>query len=437
MSLQASLTRRELLQLFKTSALAAPLAWLAACSSERTSRSAPASPESDEQVLDEIERCAFQFFWNEAGPATGQVKDRALANGNDTRTVSSIAATGFGLTALCIGDARGYGSSASIKERVRVTLRYVASQLPNQHGFFYHFVDMNSGVRVWNCELSSIDTALLLCGVLTARRHFADAEIQGLATTIYERVDWPWMLNGGPTLSMGWKPETGFLEARWNHYSELMMIYLLAIGSPTHPIPAQSWQAWSRPVITYQGIEYISGNDPLFTHQYSHAWFDFRNKKDVFANYFQNSITATQAHRLFCISLSGQFSDYSADLWGITSSDSKNGYVAWGGPSAQGGVIGPVDGSIVPCATAGSLPLDFSDAIHVLRWIRGHYPAAWQRYGYVDAFDPLTGWYDTDVLGIDLGISMLMAENYRTQLIWNTFMKNPEAQTAMQRAGFS
>ena len=405
-------------------------------------------PGTDEQLMEEIEKAAFLFFWEQADSSTGQVKDRALATGvNDTRTVSSIAATGYGLAALCIGDQRGYQPHATIVSRVQNTLNFLANTLQpmGKNGFFYHFVDMTTGARAFTSEVSSIDTAVLLCGALMCRQYFSqDAQITALATQIYSNVNFNWMLgdNTGttqPTLCMGWTPESGFLATRWDHYSELMMLYLLAMAAPNSAfaIPASSWAAWTRPTITYQGLSYISGSDPLFVHQYSHAWFDFRNKKDAFANYFQNSITATQAHRLFCISLASQFSDYSADLWGITSSDSKNGYVAWGGPSAQGGVIGPVDGSIVPCATAGSLPFDFSDAIHVLRWIRGHYPAAWQRYGYVDAFNPLTGWYDTDVLGIDLGISMLMAENYRTQLLWNTFMKNPEAQTALQLAGFS
>jgi hypothetical protein len=367
------------------------------------------------------------------------VKDRAFAAGNDTRTISSIASTGFGLTALCIGDQRGYQSSAAIAARVQTTLNFVLNRLqPNgMNGFLYHFVDMTTGARAFNSEVSSIDTAILLCGVLMCRQHFSqDPQIPGLATRIYNNVNFAWMLNGGTTLSMGWKPETGFLSARWNAYCELMMLYLLAMASPTFPIPASSWSAWSRPTIQYQGRSYISGSDPLFVHQYSHAWFDFRGKKDAFANYFQNSITATQAHRLFCISLAGQFSDYSADLWGISASDSQKGYVAWGGPSAQGTPIGPVDGSIVPCATAGSLPFDFSDTIRVLRWIRGHNPQAWQRYGYVDAFNPLTGWYDPDVIGIDLGISVLMAENQRTQFVWNTFMKDPAAQNGMHLAGF-
>ncbi len=378
------------------------------------------------------QRASFDFFWTEASPVTGQVKDRALAGGQDTRVMSSIAATGFGLAGLCIGDQRGYAASAAITERVRQTLRFLADQLPQVHGFFYHFIDMNTGQRWEKCELSSIDSSILLCGVLTARQYFADQEIKDLATQIYERVDWPWMLNGGNTFSMGWHPESGFLETRWDHYCELMMIYLLAIGSPTHPVSPETWNAWTRPKMHYQGIQYISGNDPLFVHQYSHAWFDFRNKHDAYTDYFQNSVKATQAHKLFCLSLRDRFRDYSEDLWGITASDYVGGYTAWGGPPPQG----PIDGSTVPCATGGSLPFMFKDCIRVLRTIRGGYGAAWARYSFVDAFNPLTQWYDADVLGIDLGITLLMAENYRSGLVWRTFMKNPEAQTAMQKVGF-
>jgi len=386
-----------------------------------------------EQLLDDIQRATFDFFWNEASPTTGQVKDRALANGNDLRKMSSVAATGFGLTGLCIADYRGYGKSAEIRERVRKTLRFVVNQMPHEHGFFYHFIDMETGKRWEKCEVSSIDSSLLLCGVLTARQYFADQEIQDSATKIYERVDWPWMLNGESTFSMGWTPESGFLKARWEHYCELMMIYLLAIGSPAHPVSPGTWNAWTRPKITYQGIDYISGNDPLFTHQYSQAWYDFRNKRDAYANYFENSVKATKAHKLFCLSLHDKFPGYGEDLWGISASDYVGGYTAWGGPPSQG----PIDGSVVPCATGGSLPFLFDDCIRVLRTIRGHYgQKAWTRYGFVDAFNPLTGWYDSDVLGIDLGITMLMAENYRTGFVWETFMKNAEARSAMQKAGF-
>jgi len=434
---ERSLSRRELLRICGIGLLPSPLATLSGCE-KRAPRSfvEPAGAPyegTDEQLLDEIERATFHFFWDEASQKTGQVKDRALANGNDSRMMSSIAATGFGLVGLCIGEQRGYGKSPEILERVRKTLRFLANDLPNEQGFFFHFVHMETGQRWEKCELSSIDTSLLLCGVLTARQYFADQEIKDLATKIYERVDWPWMLNGGSTLSMGWTPESGFLNARWEHYCELMMIYLLAIGSPTHPLPASSWDAWTRPKIQYQGIEYISGNDPIFTHQYSQAWYDFRNKRDAYADYFENSVKATKAHKLFCLSLREKFPDYSENLWGISASDYVGGYTAWGGPPPQG----PIDGSIVPCATGGSLPFLFEDCMRVLRNLRGRYrEKAWVKYSFVDACNPLTGWYDADVLGIDLGITMLMAENHRSGFVWNTFMKNSEAQSAMQKVGF-
>jgi hypothetical protein len=386
---------------------------------------------TDDNLLDEIERGAFDFFWTEAG-SSGQVKDRAFVNGRDTHTLASIAATGFGLTGLCIGHARRYRNPDEIQERVRQSLRFIWEKLPHEHGFFYHFIDITTGQREWMSEISSIDTSILLCGVLTARQHFRDAEIQELATKIYERVDWDWMLNDGHTLSMGWYPESGFIGMRWAHYCELMMIYLLALGSPTHPISARSWAAWKRPTINYQGYEYISGNDPIFTHQYSHAWFDFRNQRDAHLNYFQNSITATMAHREFCLSLHPKFPDYSSRLWGITASDSLRGYRIWGGPPS----FGEPDGTIVPCAPAGSLVFLYPECIEVLRNIRERYGRAWGNYGYVDAFNPLTGWYDNAVLGIDLGITMLMAENHRTRFVWRTFMKNKEARRGMARAGF-
>jgi hypothetical protein len=386
---------------------------------------------SDDALLDDIERAAFDFFWTEVG-TTGQVKDRALLNGHDTHTIASIAATGFGLTGLCIGDTRGYGKTSDIVERVRQTLRFLWQKMPHDHGFYYHFIDANSGERQWKCEISSIDTSLLLCGVLTAREHFSDAEIQDLATKIYERVDWPWMLNGEQTFSMGWHPESGFLDARWSHYCELMMIYLLALGSTTHPVPADTWKAWDRTTVTFEGITYISGHDPLFTHQYSQAWFDFRGKRDAYADYFENSVKATKAHKAFCLSLRGEFPDYSDHLWGITASDSAAGYQAWGGPPR----LGELDGSVVPCATGGSLAFLYPDCMLVQRTMRERYGKAWGRYGFADAFNPLTNWYNPDVLGIDLGITMLMAENQRTGFVWKTFMKNKDAQRGMERAGF-
>ena len=427
-----ALTRRELIRLASSAACVVVGGCGGGGSPVAPTGAGDGYPGTDDQLLDEIERAAFLYYWEQTDPTTGQIKDRALAAGNDTRTLSSIAATGFGLTVLCIGDQRGYQPSAQIAARVQTTLQFVLDQLQGSNGFFYHFVDMSTGVRAGTSEVSSIETAILLCGVLTCRAYFPNTGIATLATQIYQQVDWTWMLNGGTTLAMAWTPESGFASGRWDHYSELMMLYLLAIGSPTYPIPASSWSAWTRPTITYQGLTYISGADPLFVHQYSHAWFDFRARSDAYADYFQNSVTATEAHRLFCMSLSNQFTDYSADLWGITASDSVNGYTVWGGPPP----LGPLDGTVVPCAAGGSLPFLSAETIHVLRWIRGHYGQAWQRYGYVDAFNPLSGWYDGDVLGIDLGIAALMAENQRSGFVWQTFMSNPEVVAAMSLAGF-
>ena len=432
-----SLSRREWLARAGRTLLALPALNVAmmstSCGGSNGGGGVVTPPLTDDQFLDEIERAIFLFFWEQASSTTGQVKDRALAGGNDTSTVSSISSTGFGLTALCIGDQRGYMASATIVARVQATLSFLLNQMPNQNGFFYHFVDMNTGQRAYDSEVSSIDSAILLCGILTCRQHFQDPQSIEMATQLYQQFNWPWMLNGGRTFSMGWTPEDGFLTTRWDTYAEMMMLYLLAIGATVNPIPASAWQAFARPTLTYQGLTYITNlSAPLFIHQYSHAWFDFRNVQDAYANYFDNSITATQAHKLFCLSLAGQFSDYSANLWGITASDSVNGYVAWGGPPS----IGPIDGSIVPCAAGGSLPFLSTDCIAALRNIQSEFPNAWQRYGFVDAFNPLTGWYDADVIGIDLGITMLMAENQRTGLVWSTFMKNPEAVAAMAAVGF-
>jgi hypothetical protein len=302
--------------------------------------------------------------------------------------------------------------------------------MPNEHGFFYHFNDVKTGLPLINSEVSSIDTAILLCGVLSCRSYFNDSTITDLATRLYNRVDWPWMLNGGKTFSMGWRPSTGFIATRWDHYSELMMLYLLAVGSPTHPVSAECWSAFTRPSLKFGQYEYISGKDPLFVHQYSHAWFDFAHKRDAYANYFSNSIVATRAHKAFCLSLNR---GYNEDYWGVTASDWEHGYTPWGGPP----LMGPVDGSVVPCAVAGSLPFLPKDCVRVLRSLKATYGQdAWGRYGLCDAFHPDLHWYDTDVLGIDLGIGLLMAENLRTALVWRVFMQNSEVTTAMKACGF-
>jgi hypothetical protein len=387
----------------------------------------------DDAFLDDLERQACLFFWEQGSPATGQILDRArndLTGARDHRRMASIASTGFGLTALTIADRRGYIPHAEIVERVRTTLHWHLNSLPEVHGFFYHFTDIETGKRWDRCELSPIDTSILLCGILTARASFDDARIQSLAQQIYERVDWPWMLNGGTAFAMGWHPETGFIPARWDHYCELMMIYLLAMGSPSHPVSPKVWKSFARPVERYAGLEYISGDDPIFVHQYSHAWFDFRGKRDGYTNYFENSVIATRAHKAFCLSIPNW---YSEDYWGVTASDSVHGYTVWGGPPSRG----MIDGTVVPCASAGSLAFVPGECLAVLRAMRSKSGAqAWGRYGFVDAFHPAVNWYNPDVLGIDLGISVLMAENLRTGQVWNTFMRNPEIVRAMQLAGF-
>ncbi|HEX6501723.1 MAG TPA: glucoamylase family protein [Terriglobales bacterium] len=381
-----------------------------------------------------MERLSSCFFWEQANPDTGLVKDRCNARDatSDKNAVASIAATGFGLTALCIAVQRQFLSDEQARGRVLTTLKFLSDRLPNHRGFFYHWADINTGERVWDSEVSSVDTALLLCGVLTCREYFHDREITRIANTITERIDWTWLSEDTSLLPHGWLPEVGFLPYRWDYYSELMMMYLLALGSSTHPLPAETWDAWKRVRFDYEGMRYIGSFAPLFVHQYSQAWFDFRGKSDGYADYFYNSITATKVHRQFCLELGKQFPDYSEDLWGITASDSQKGYVIWGGPP----MMGPIDGTVVPSASAGSLPFLPAESMRVLRTIRNKYPAAWTNYGFVDAFNPLSGWYDTDVVGIDTGISMLMAENVRTGFVWNTFMQSQEAKRGMARAGF-
>ncbi|MCI0351018.1 MAG: hypothetical protein L0Z53_16450, partial [Acidobacteriales bacterium] len=231
---------------------------------------------SDEVFLEDLSRRSFRYFWEQADPRTGLVRDRARTDASphneSHRDVASIAATGFGLTALCIAAQRRWISPDEARERVRATLTFFADRAPQKHGWFYHWMNALTGERVWKSEISSIDTALLLGGVLTARQYFREEdEIVRLATKIYERTDFRWMLNGHPMLlSHGWKPETGFLKRRWEDYSEQTILYLLAIGSPAHAIPPRSWHAWKRSWFTYKSFRYLHRHPPLFIHQYSH-----------------------------------------------------------------------------------------------------------------------------------------------------------------------
>ena len=213
-------------------------------------------------------------------PQTGLVKDRCNARkaSTDNAVVASIAATGFGLSAICIGEKRGYISLNEARARVLNSLRFLWKTLPNHRGFFYHFANVNTGERLWDSEISSVDTAILLCGILSCRQHFENSEIRDLAREIFDRVDWTWLSEDTTLLPHGWLPEAGFLPYRWDYYSELMMMYLLGMGSSSHPLKPQTWDAWKRNVFEYDGLRYIGSFAPLFVHQYSQAWFDFRGK---------------------------------------------------------------------------------------------------------------------------------------------------------------
>jgi hypothetical protein len=337
---------------------------------------------------------------------------------------------------MCIAHLRGYVSGDEARTRVENTLEFFSRKIFQQKGFYFHFVDVETGSRAYECELSSIDTAWLLCGVIHARQHFDTRRIRRLANDIIRRVDWRWMLADGPTLCHGWTPEGGFLPYRWDQYSELLAMYLLAIGSSTYPIPSSSWDAWERPrLIESQGHLYIDSPAPIFVHQYSHAWFDFRGQQDGYADYFSNSQLATIRHRDFCVAMRDRFPWFGEDMWGITASDSRHGYIDWGGPRTASNVR--IDGTLVPCATGGSLVFLPDQCIRVLETMLNRYgKKVWTRYGFVDAFHAQEQWYSPDVIGIDLGIMMLMAENYRTGSVWKAMMESPEAARAFQPAGF-
>jgi len=395
---------------------------------------------ADELLLEDIEQRSFRYFWDEADPQTGLVPDRARMDGSpldeNHRQVASIAATGFGLTALCIAAEHGWVDRTQAQERVRNTLRFFSTRAFQEHGWFYHWLDTKTGERRWKSEVSSIDTALLLAGILTTRQYYRkDAEIFRLATKIYERVDFRWMLNGDPLLlSHGWRPETGFLKPRWDTYSEDTILYLLAIGSPTYPISPASWYALWRDRYRYEGHAYFTTiGVPLFMHQYAHAWIDYRNRRETSGDhidYFENSIKATLAHRAFCINLSHEFPGFGPNVWGITASDSAKGYLAWGGPPRDPAI----DGTVVPSAAGGSLMFTPEMSIAALRTMKDKYgDRIYGKFGFVDAFNPNMSWVDRDVIGINAGIVLLSAENLRTENVWGWFMQNTEIPRAMQR----
>ncbi len=398
----------------------------------------PRSPDiqagfSDEELLETVQRQSFEYFIGERHPKTGLVRDRAHNfRKGAVPAAASIASTGFALTAYGVAVERGWMDAATAHHITHQTLKFFLERAEHERGFFYHFLNMETGERASRSEASPIDTALFLAGALFAAEYFNDPLIRDLAMKIYNRVDFPWMLHGGETLALAWSPEEGFNKYRWDHYDESMILYLLAIGSPTHPIPAKSWKVIRRPVGSYKGHRLIE-MPPLFTHQYSHVWIDFRDKNDGFADYFKNSIEASLANRAFAIDQSSQYSTYGPNAWGLTASDGPFGYRAYGAP--PGWALH--DGTLAPTGCGSSIVFTPEESIACLR----HYyedlgDKLWGLYGFSDAFNLDKKWFDDEVIGIDQGALVLMIENYRSGLIWEVMSQNIPLQEAMKQVGF-
>jgi hypothetical protein len=428
--------------------------------------------------LEELQRRTFNFFWERTNPANGLVPDRW-----PTPSFASVAAVGFGLTSYPVGIERGYISRAEGAERVLTTLRFLwrapqgsaPSGMSGHHGFFYHFLDMESGHRFERVELSSIDTALLMAGVLFCREYFdgqgaGEQEIRALADSLYHRVDWRWMMPNPPRVSMGWHPESGFIDAEWHGYDEAMILFILALGSPTHPISAESWplylstNRWG----TYHGFEHV-GFAPHFGHQFSHIWVDFRGIQDEYLrtqglDYFENSRRATYAQRAYAIENPMGWRGYDAEIWGLSASDGPAdvelpvagetrrfwSYAARGTSHTET----RDDGTISPMASAASIVFAPEIVVPALVAMRERYGEhLWGEYGFLDAFNPSfqfgdvkllhgkvvpgVGWFDTDYLGIDQGPIVTMLENHRSELIWRYMKRSPYIVRGLRRAGFA
>jgi hypothetical protein len=410
--------------------------FLAACVIFFTASAFASSP--DEDFLDKLQYDSILYFVKESNPANGLIKDSSRPG-----SPCSVAAVGFGLTAICIGESRGWIAKDDAYYLVLKILKTFRNTVPNEKGFFYHFLDMRTGHRAWNSEVSSIDTALFLAGALFAGEYFKGTEAEVLAREIYERVDWPWMLNGKSVLCMGWKPEEGFLPYYWDSYSEAMILYALAIGSGTHPIPAECWSEWKRPVDSYKDYKLIyCTTGSIFTYQYSHAWIDFRELTDrsgllsqagaetvdrysyspglsVGINYYDNSVSAVKANRQFCIDNSDAYKTYGENSWGLSACLGPDGYRGYG---AKPGTAFN-DGTIPPSGIAGSLPFYPVASMNGLKRLYvDHKDFLYGKYGFKDAFNLDKNWWAEEYLGIDVGITVLMIENYRSSLVWNRFM---------------
>jgi hypothetical protein len=419
----------------------------------------------------DLEERTFRFFWETGNPKNGLIPDRY-----PTPSFASIAAVGFGLTSYPIGVERGYISREAARVRVLATLRFFVAA-DNQHGFFYHFIDMRSGARAHESEVSTVDTALLLAGVLFVQTYFdtqdpQDMEIRTLAEEIYRRVDWTWAQPRPPAVALAWTPEQGFAGLDWNGYNEAMLVYLLALGSPTHPIGEQAWSLWTSTYDKFWGTLYDQtylSFAPLFGHQYTHVWVDFRGIQDPYMrehglDYFENSRRATYAQRRYAIANPKQWQGYGKNVWGMSASDGpgpareslqgeNRGFLKY---AARGVALGRIvdDGTIAPTAAISSLP--FAPEIVLPATLEMYHrfgSSIYSSYGFLDAFNAsvrgsgsqsplqpapvLPGWVDPDYIGIDQGPILAMIENYRSALVWRVMRGNSYVRGGLERAGFS
>ena len=416
--------------------------------------------------LHRLQRNTFQYFWEDTSPDNGLIPDNTAAG----EVPASIAGVGFALATYPVAVEREFVSREDALERALATLRFFwsapqgpAPDATGHRGFFYHFLDVATGRRAWRCELSTIDTAILVAGALTAAAYFdraseAERELRALADSVYRRVDWEWARNGGESLSHGWKPETGFLRARWEGYSEAHILYVLALGSPTHPVPARSYRAFTTAFRWKKlyGHELVYGG-PLFIHQLSHVWIDFRGIQDAFMrrhriDYFENSRRATYVNRQYAIRNPGNWRGYGPHGWGITASNGpgpatrKVGSVhrRFLGYKARGVPWGPDDGTLAPWAVAASLPFAPELVLPTLAHCAAAYPSIENEHGLVCSFNPTfpapgskhDGWVSRDHFALDQGPVILMIENHRSGLPWRLMRGCPAIVTGLRRAGF-